>query len=164
MKPKEKTEVKLKKFLSELDYVPKVERKRCLNRISRAKCSLIENSNYVGIIYISRFLDYDKRDILFRRFLERHPEDFLFVLAFADSGSEAYVQAEEIADLAYEQDIHSIRDSRDKIHEEYLSSFLGEYSTKEDLKWASDLIEKKDWFKSYEVITSKLIELENSSM
>lgn len=162
MKLKEKTEVKLKKLLSELDALT-VQRTRCLIRISRAKRSLIEDSNYVGIIYISRFLDYVKRDIFFRRFLERHPEDFLFVLAFADSASEAYCQAEEIADLAYEQDIDSIRDSRDKIQDEYLCSFVGEYSAREDLEWAFNLVEKKDWFESYKLITSKLIELENSS-
>jgi hypothetical protein len=135
-----------------------------LFQIARAKRQLIEDYDYVGIIYVSRFLDSFKRDTLFIRFLERYPEGYLFVLAFADPESESYCQAEEIADMAYQQDVDSIREDTNKLQDEYLCSFLSEYSAKEDLEWVLNLIEKKDWFRSYKDATSKMIQIENSSI
>ena len=159
---KEKKEIKLKRLLDEL-YALDVQRTKLAIQISRAKRSLIENYDLVGIVYISRFLECCKRDTFFLRFLDRHPDGYLFVLAFADSESESYHRAEEIADLAYDQDINSIREDTDKALDACLCSFLCEHSSEEDLKWVYDLIEKKDWFKSYKMVTSALIELENSS-
>ena len=160
---KEKTELRLKRLLDQL-HTLNVKRSKCVTNIARAKRSLIERCNYVGIIYISRFLDSFKRDTLFIRFLERYPEEYLFVLAFADSESDSYRQAEEIADMAYEQNINDIREETDKVQDEHLCSFLSEYSAKEDLEWVLNLIEKKDWFRSYKDATSKMIQIENSSI
>lgn len=160
---KEKTELRLKRLLNEL-YTLNVKRTKYVIQISRAKRLLIEDCDYVGIIQISRFLDYGRRDLLFCRFLGRYPEEFLFVLGFADSESESYRWAEEIADVEYEQDINAIREDTYKVKDRHLCSFLCEYSTKEDLEWVLNLIEKKEWFKSYKMATSALIELENSSI
>lgn len=153
----ERTEQKLRQLLKELDAINS-KRNRLVIKISAQKRQLVENSNYVGIVYIARFLDYEKRNLLFTRFLDRHPGDYLFVLAFADSESSSYQLAEEIADAAYEEDIYAIKEDVEKEKDRVLCLFLDEYEGKEDLSYIYDMVEKYDWMRAYKRVTSKMID------
>ena len=141
---KEKTEIKLGRLLSRIKNsdLKGVERIKCSAQISAAKHLLVETGNHVGIIYISRFLDEFKRDVLFSNFIERHPNDYLFVLAFADPESESYREAEEIADLAYQQDVNNIFADVNKAKSDFLCAFLDSHSRRDDLDWANAFIKK----------------------
>lgn len=143
-KTKEKTEIKLRRLLSRIKNsdLKGVERIRCLAQISTAKRLLVETGNHEGIIYVSRFLDDFKRNVLFSDFLERHPNDYLFVLAFADPESESYREAEEVADLAYQQNVKNIFADVNKAKSNFLYAFLDIHSGKEDLDWANAFVKK----------------------
>ena len=156
-----KPERKLRKYLSELEKV-NLERTKLLIRISAAKRLLVDRRDYVGIVYIIRFLDYRNRDLLFTRFLSRHPEDFLFVMAFADLESSSYEEAEEIAETAYEENIYAIKEDTLKEKDRILCLFLDEYDSKEDLQYVHDMIERCDlkecsWMTAYKRVVSEMI-------
>lgn len=151
-----KPEQRLKQYLSELEKINK-ERIRLIIKVSATKKMLVDKRNYVGILYIIRFLDCTDRDRLFAGFLSRHPEDFLFVMAFADSESSSYEEAEEIAETAYEEDIYAIKDDMMKEKDRILCLFLDEYNNKEDLQYVYDMIESCDWMTAYKKVVSDLI-------
>lgn len=118
-------------------------------RIARAKTKLIEDCDYVGIVYIIRSMSPESRDRLFMRYHERHPDDHLFVIAFADEGSGSKTSAEEVADLAYGQEIHEINEDVRKEKDEVLMKFLEVYHEKEDLEYVLELVGDDENLRSY---------------
>lgn len=159
-----KPEERLRQYLFELGKL-NLERTKLLMKISAAKRLLVDKHDYVGIVYIIRFLDYKDRDLLFTRFLCRHPEDFLFIMAFADAESSSYEEAEEIAETAYEENIYAIKEEVEKEKDRILCLFLDQYdSEKEDLQYVYDILDKTglnecSWMESYKRVVSRMIDL-----
>lgn len=155
---KKRTEIMLRKRLSDMEVLNrKINVERVV--ISTLKRKLVEEPNYSGIVYIIRFLDYKSRNTLFLRFIERHPEDYLFVLAFADAEFQSYKLAEQHADTAYEQNIYAINDDILKEKDRCLCLFLNDNEDTESLQYVYDMVEKYEWMESYKVVTSKMIDL-----
>lgn len=159
-----KPEERLKQYLSELEKI-NLERTKLLIKVSAQKRLLVDKCNYVGIVYIIRFLDYKTRNRLFNEFLSRYPGDFLFVMAFADAESSSYEEAEEIADTAYEENIYAIKEEVEKEKDRILCLFLDQYdSEKEDLQYVYDILDKTglnecSWMESYKRVVSRMIDL-----
>ncbi len=159
-----KPEERLRQYLSELEKL-NAERRKLLKKISATKTLLVDSRNYVGIVYNIRFLDYVDRDLLFTEFLYRHPEDFLFVMAFANTESSSYYEAEEIAETAYEENIYAIMDEVKKERDRILCLFLDQYDSEvENLQYVYDIIDELglneySWMESYKRVVSRMVDL-----
>ena len=70
-----KTDIELKNLIDEYNVLPKSRQRTRIGKvIRREKKKLVEDCNYVGIIYITQSMgDYEK-DRLFLDLLKRHPD------------------------------------------------------------------------------------------
>jgi len=131
--------------------------------IAIKKRKLIADRNHVGILYIIRYMSFYEKDAFLTKFFERHPDEYLFILAFSNPESELYAQAEEVANDAYEQDIYAVQKDVEKYKDEYLCEFLGVHNREEDYQYVFNLTEEKQrHFRSYKVAEEALINVENS--
>ena len=149
------------KIISTIKSLDKLDRKRDALRVrlAYAKKCLCDEGDYAGVLYVSQVLDPKMRDKLFLQFLRRNSTyNALFVLAFAgDENSPAYVEAEEIAEELYEQNIYKIHEETAKEKDRVLCLFLDDYQDKDSLEWVCETIGKDTHFKAYEMVTSLLI-------
>ncbi len=130
-------------------------------QIAMQKKKLIEDSDYVGIVYIIRYMGFHARERLLSRYYARHPDDFLFVIAFADEGSDSKISAEGTADLAYNQEIHEINKDVKRVKDDVLMKFLEVYHEKEDLEYVLKLVGEESSLSSYKRAFALLDESSN---
>jgi hypothetical protein len=150
------TEESLKKLLD--------RQKLLKGPIAIKKKKLIRERNYAGILYIIRYMTAYEKDAFLTRFLYRCPDEYLFILAFADPESDLYEQAEERANEAYEQDIYAVREDVEKYKDEYLCRFLGVHDRVEDCQYVYNMTEGKErHFRSYKLAEGVLINHANES-
>lgn len=132
--------------------------------IAIKKRDLIAKRNYTGILYIIRYMSSCEREAFLKKFFSRCPDEYLFILAFANPESDLYEQAEERANDAYEQDIYAIRDDVEKYKDEYLCRFLGVHDRVEDYQYVYNMTEEKErHFRSYKIAEEALINHANES-
>ena len=145
-----KTDIEVKKLIDEYNALPKSrQRTRISKAISREKKRLVEDCNYVGIVYITQSMgDYEK-DRLFLDILKRHPDSSLFVLAFANSEMHSYDCAYKMENLDHDNDIEALRKDIELTFDSILCKFLSEHGTESDLNFVQDLTDGATWLESY---------------
>ncbi|MBO7094727.1 hypothetical protein J6V86_00595 [bacterium] len=132
--------------------------------IAIKKRDLIAKRNYAGILYIIRYMSFYERDKFLTKFLGRCPDEYLFILAFANPETELYERAEETANDAYEQDIYAIREDVEKYKDDYLCKFLAVHNSMEDYQYVYSMTEEKErHFRSYKLAEEALINHANES-
>lgn len=139
----------VKKLFEEYNLLPKSPQRTKLGRkIRNEKRKLIEKRDYVGIIYILRFMgDYEK-DRLFLDLLEDYPLSSLFVLAFANSEMNSYSRAYEMEKGEYEDDEEALRKDIELTLDTTLCKFLSAHDTKDDFNYVQELTDGATWLES----------------
>ena len=152
----------LKALFQEYNSLPKSPQRTKLGRKIRAeKKRLVDECNYVDIIYILRFLgDYEK-DRLFLDLLKGHPDSSLFVLAFANSDMHSYALASEMEKLDHDHDIEALQKDIELTFDEMLCKFLSVHGTKADFNFVQELADGAYWLESYKRALHGLSQLWN---
>lgn len=145
-----KTDIELKNLIDEYNVLPKSRQRTRIGKvIRREKKKLVEDYNYVGIIYITQSMgDYEK-DRLFLDLLKRHPDSSLFVLAFANSEMHSYDCAYKMENLDHDNDVEALRKDIELTFDSILCKFLSEHGTKSDFNFVQDLTDGATWLESY---------------
>lgn len=140
----------LKVLFQEYNSLPKSPQRTKLGRkIRNEKKRLVDEHNYVDIIYILRFLgDYEK-DRLFLDLLKSQPDSSLFVLAFSNSDMHSYALASEMEKLDHDHDIEALQKDIKSTFDEMLCKFLSVHETKADFTFVLKLIDGATWLESY---------------
>ena len=139
----------VKKLFEEYNLLPKSPQRTKLGRkIRNEKRKLIKKRDYVGIIYILRFMgDYEK-DRLFLDLLEDYPLSSLFVLAFANSEMNSYSRAYEMEKGEHEDDEEALRKDIELTLDTTLCKFLSAHDTKDDFNYVQELTDGATWLES----------------
>jgi len=141
--------VNLKDLFEQYNSLPKSpERTKLGKKIRKEEKKLVDELDYVEIIYILQFLgDYDK-DALLLDLINKHPESSLFVLSLTKNGMHSYTPARKIAMHEYENNEEAIdRDSR-LIFDKKLCAFLSKYNSKQDCAYVRTLTDGASWLES----------------
>ena len=147
--------VAIGELINKYSTLPKSKQRKQFGRIvSYEKRKLIEKQNYVGILYLSRFMgDYEKNR-LFLKMLEKHPNDSLFVLGFANLDMDSYARAYGIKKRDYDGDENALRKDVESNFDSVLCDYLLLHYTKDDVHFIQELIDDKTWLNSYKMAQS----------
>ena len=141
----------LKALFEEYNSLPKSPQRSVLGRRIRAeKKRLVDECNYVDIIYILRFLEDYEKDRLFMDLFENYPSSSLFVLAFAGSKMNSYSRANDIEKLRHKYDEEALKRDVVSTFDSILCSFISSHGSKEDLVYVKQLTDGATWLKSHE--------------
>ena len=138
----------LKDLFEEYNSLPKSpQRTRLGKKIRKEKKKLIEERNYVDIVYILRFMgDYEK-DRFFMDLLESNPDSSLFILAFAGSEMNSYSRAYRI-NFGGEDDEETLENDIELTLDRILCEFLSKHNTEEDFNYVKILTDGANWLES----------------
>lgn len=141
----------LKALFEEYNSLPKSPQRSVLGRKIRAeKKRLVDECNYVDIIYVLRFLgDYEK-DRLLLDLLKNNPSSSLFVLAFAGSEMNSYSRANDIEKSKHKNDAKALKRDVVSTFDSMLCSFVSSHGSKEDFAYVKQLTDGATWLKSHE--------------
>ena len=145
-----RTDIEVKELLDNYNVMPKSRQRTKIGRILMdEKKRLVDEKNYVGIIYILQSMgDYEK-DRLFLDLLKSQPDSSLFVLAFANSDMHSYALASEMENLDHDHDTEALQKDIELTFDEMLCKFLSVHGTKSDLNFVQELADGACWLESY---------------
>lgn len=141
--------VRLKNILGKCKSFPKA---MCIvmsaRKIKREEEKIIKNKNYVEAIHILRLLgDYGK-DEFFLRFLDAYPDSSLFVLGFANFGSDSHERAYSMLIDEYDGDEDLLKKDVEMTFDDRLCDYLGVYHSEEDCRYVQFLTDGATWLES----------------
>ena len=144
------TDIEVKELRDNYNVMPKSRQRTKIGRILMdEKKKLVDEKNYVGIIYILQSMgDYEK-DRLFLDLLKSQPDSSLFVLAFANSDMHSYALASEMENLDHDHDTEALQKDIELTFDEMLCKFLSVHGTKADLNFVQELADGACWLESY---------------
>jgi len=145
-----RTDIEVKELLDNYNVMPKSRQRTKIGRILMdEKKRLVDEKNYVGIIYVLQSMgDYEK-DRLFLDLLKSQPDSSLFVLAFANSDMHSYALASEMENLDHDHDTEALQKDIELTFDEMLCKFLSVHGTKSDLNFVQELADGACWLESY---------------